>query len=114
MAVYNSEGCVGRCDARCYGAHHAKCTCICGGRNHSAGKQRALENMDELGAQASDLLELFAKKREFKCEELTVINRLIWSNAKHARHEAYMLLNQKEFWPDANRGPVPQWQQSSD
>lgn len=33
-----------RCDARCYNAKGHKCTCICGGKNHGAGKKKALEN----------------------------------------------------------------------
>jgi hypothetical protein len=44
IAVYNSEGCVGRCDARCYDAKHSNCDCICGGRNHGKGKTQAVEN----------------------------------------------------------------------
>jgi hypothetical protein len=48
IAVYNSEGCVGRCDARCYDADEPGCECICGGRNHGAGKQQALDNTREL------------------------------------------------------------------
>lgn len=48
IAVYNSEGCVGRCDAKCYEATHPECDCICGGRNHGAGKQKAMENTHEL------------------------------------------------------------------
>lgn len=44
LSVYNSEGCVGRCDARCYGAKHAGCDCVCGGRNHAKGKKLAIEN----------------------------------------------------------------------
>ena len=48
IAVYNSEGCVGRCDARCYDADEPDCECICGGRNHSAGKQQALDNTRKL------------------------------------------------------------------
>lgn len=47
IAVYNSEGCVGRCDARCYGSISAKCTCICGGKNHGAGLAKALDNTRE-------------------------------------------------------------------
>ena len=34
-----------RCDARCYGAKHSKCHCICGGLNHGAGLQQALTNV---------------------------------------------------------------------
>jgi hypothetical protein len=32
LAVYNSRGVVGRCDARCHDATSADCDCICGGR----------------------------------------------------------------------------------
>ena len=35
-AVYSSEGCIGRCDARCYEAYDRRRTCICGGRKHGA------------------------------------------------------------------------------
>ena len=44
IAIYNSEGCVGRCDARCYNAHSAHCDCICGGANRGAGIDRAVDN----------------------------------------------------------------------
>lgn len=47
IAVYNSEGCVGRCDARCYNAKNPECNCICGGKNHGCGLQRAIENTRE-------------------------------------------------------------------
>ncbi len=50
IAVYNSEGCVGRCDARCYEAESATCECICGGRNHGAGRTQAIENTRELAS----------------------------------------------------------------
>lgn len=48
LAVYNSEGCVGRCDSRCYLAHKEKCVCICGGANHGVGLRRALDNADRI------------------------------------------------------------------
>lgn len=51
IAVYNSEGCVGRCDARCYNAEHEGCDCICGGRNHGAGKNRAIRNNEAMCAE---------------------------------------------------------------
>lgn len=38
---------VGRCDAKCYNAEQSHCDCVCGGMNHGAGKQRALENTKE-------------------------------------------------------------------
>ena len=48
IAVYNSDGCVGRCDARCYNATSEHCDCICGGKNHGAGLDRATENTREM------------------------------------------------------------------
>src|SRR6266550_1059171 len=48
IAVYNSEGCVGRCGARCYAEAEPDSDCICGGRNHGAGKEQALDNTCEL------------------------------------------------------------------
>jgi hypothetical protein len=47
LAVYTSDGCVGRCDARCYDAHTAHCTCICGGTNHGVGQAQAITNTRE-------------------------------------------------------------------
>ena len=44
ISQYNSDGCVGRCDARCYNAKGLQCDCICGGRNHGVGRQKAIEN----------------------------------------------------------------------
>jgi len=48
IAVYNSSGCVGRCDAKCYEAKEPDCDCICHGRNHGAGQNKAIENTREL------------------------------------------------------------------
>jgi hypothetical protein len=48
IGVYNSDGCVGRCDAKCYEAQSGTCSCICGGINHGAGLERARENTLEL------------------------------------------------------------------
>lgn len=44
MSWQSSGGRKGRCDARCHGAKHTNCTCICGGKNHGVGGQQALEN----------------------------------------------------------------------
>jgi hypothetical protein len=33
IAAYDSEGCIGRCDAKCHNATSPDCHCICGGRN---------------------------------------------------------------------------------
>lgn len=48
ISVHNSDGCVGRCDAKCYDAQSDDCDCICGGKNHGAGLERARANTAEL------------------------------------------------------------------
>jgi len=47
ISVYNSDGCVGRCDAKCYDAITPHCDCICGGMNHGAGLNKAQDNTRE-------------------------------------------------------------------
>jgi hypothetical protein len=44
ISVHNSEGCTGRCDARCYDATHPDCDCVCGGSNHGKGEAHAIRN----------------------------------------------------------------------
>ena len=44
LAVYDSDSCVGRCDARCYEATGPCDGCVCGGANHGAGREQALAN----------------------------------------------------------------------
>jgi hypothetical protein len=44
IAVYTSQGCIGRCDAKCYEAQEPECDCICGGMNHGEGWQQARDN----------------------------------------------------------------------
>jgi len=113
VAVYNSGGCVGRCDARCYLAQNAKCSCICGGRNHSAGKERAMENVAQrVGLELEDLAR-FAEYRGFKCEAITAIDRLAIPKAKSARHEAYMKINQPSLFPPIDRSPVSWWKNTA-
>lgn len=51
IAVYTSQGCVGRCDAKCYEALTPVCDCICNGRNHGRGLDRAVANTRELAHQ---------------------------------------------------------------
>jgi hypothetical protein len=41
IAWGDSSGTRRRCDAHCYNAKMARCTCICGGRNHGQGLDRA-------------------------------------------------------------------------
>jgi hypothetical protein len=33
-----------RCDARCYNGKHTRCRCICGGKNHGKGLDKAIQN----------------------------------------------------------------------
>jgi hypothetical protein len=50
MTQGNSEG-TRRCDGTCHNAKKPKCTCICGGRYHGAGKMaQELLTRDWLGA----------------------------------------------------------------
>jgi hypothetical protein len=51
IAAYNSEGCIGRCDAKCYNATCEDCTCICGGMNHGGGYSKAVENTNEMAGE---------------------------------------------------------------
>jgi len=47
IAVYTSDGCIGRCDAKCYNAKDLECDCICNGLNHGAGVGRAVQQTRE-------------------------------------------------------------------
>lgn len=47
IAVYTSDGCVGRCDAKCYNATGDKCNCICHGRNHGVGAKKAIQQTEQ-------------------------------------------------------------------
>lgn len=60
ISVYNSDGCVGRCDAKCYDAITPECDCICGGRNHGAGKSKAIENTRE---HVEEWIEAYKKRK---------------------------------------------------
>lgn len=55
IAVYDSRGCVGRCDARCYDAREPECDCICGGVNHGQGLAAALRNTERFTQHGADL-----------------------------------------------------------
>lgn len=58
IAVYGSDGLVGRCDAKCYKAKHQGCTCVCGGRNHGVGLEAAVENTKEIVEYWKEMKEL--------------------------------------------------------
>ena len=48
ISTYNSDGCVGRCDLRCYNAVTLRCVCVCGGVNHGVGLKQAIANTQKL------------------------------------------------------------------
>ena len=48
IAVYNSDGCIGRCDAKCHNATGPRCTCVCGGKNHGCALKQAQPNSWEI------------------------------------------------------------------
>ncbi len=79
--VGSSDGCVGRCDAKCYSASEAECDCICGGRNHGVGLRQALANTAEIIDPAGELRE---RMRAMGGEHLSVLPELplpdgVWS-----------------------------------
>ncbi len=97
LAVYNSEGCVGRCDANCHNATESACDCICGGKNHGAGLQKAIENNHELIGLTPEDLQKFAEAHGFKCEELTVLDRLKVKNTARAHRVAKRELKRRQI-----------------
>ena len=91
LAVYNSEGCVGRCDANCHDAMSPTCDCICGGANHGKGLQQAIQNNHErIGLKPEDLAK-FAEAHGLDAAKLVVSNRVAVKStaraAKYARRE---------------------------
>lgn len=48
ISVYNSNGLVGRCDAKCYTAKEPGCQCVCGGANNGAGEKQATANTQQM------------------------------------------------------------------
>lgn len=60
ISVQSSAGYDGQCDARCYEATGGQCSCICGGINHGAGEQQAVENTRDL---AESMVARFAEER---------------------------------------------------
>jgi hypothetical protein len=51
IAVFTSDGLVGRCDAKCCEATKPACECIRGGRNHGAGIQTAIDHTRHMAQQ---------------------------------------------------------------
>lgn len=59
IEIRNSQGVVGRCDAKCYDAEHGECSCICGGVNHGVGFDQAVRNTREM---AEDWIKKYARR----------------------------------------------------
>jgi hypothetical protein len=73
IAVYNSGGCVGRCDAKCHNASSPDCDCICGGRLHGTGGRAIEQNTrDLLGDELTDELAGFAERNGLDVSDLRV------------------------------------------
>jgi len=97
IGVYTSQRCIGRCDANCYDAHTGRCSCICGGANHSLGFEAAQANvMRGVGLTAADLAR-FAADHDLRCDELVAIDRLAVPDARAAYSRAYTKLHQLEL-----------------
>lgn len=85
LSAYNDAGkCVGYCNAHCYDAKqpselhphsHKICTCICGGKNHAAGLNRALRNMQADVGLTREYVQDFAQAHDLDASRLTVIDR---------------------------------------
>ena len=73
IVVSNSDGIVGRCDAKCHNASSPDCDCICGGRLHGSGARAIEQNTrDWLGDDWREKLEKFAELHGLDPATLTV------------------------------------------
>ena len=77
IAVYSSDGCEGRCDARCHNASTPACECICNGRLHGVGATNAItqNTRDMLGDDMAELLQQYAKTHNLDAGALRVEHR---------------------------------------
>lgn len=72
LKVGDSDG-SRQCDARCYNGTGSDCDCICGGKNHGAGLQQAMQNVRE---EFAPILEAMAAAEDrgepgvFVCKEI--------------------------------------------
>jgi hypothetical protein len=97
LAVYNSDGCVGRCDANCHAAKSKTCTCICGGKNHGGGYAAAVERNRELLEISDEQLAAFAAAHGYDPKDLQVVDRVAIPNARRARRIAKDKIIEPEF-----------------
>lgn len=118
LAVYNSEGCVGRCDAKCYNASEHNCDCICGGMNHGAGQDKAMDNTREM---FEGWIENYQKDHEFteievpavysaKTRTATKVARLINANAGY--NKVVDVRKDGRHW-EVDLKPYPEWRPGS-
>lgn len=76
ITVHNGDHITGQCDAKCYDATGPDCNCICGGKNHGAGKAQATQNTIEM---ANEWIEAYKQERGGLVEgEKVVINQQIY------------------------------------
>ncbi len=70
MAWYNSEGCKGRCDAKCHNALKSGCHCMCGGRYHGANQappgDGLKDRMEKFGAEVLEGAQQRARAEGFE------------------------------------------------
>jgi hypothetical protein len=82
IAVYTSDGLVGLCDAKCYEATQPTCECSCGGRNHGAGIQMAIDHTRHMAQQwitanaQKEGLKSFTTEIHAECQQATVLQYL--------------------------------------
>lgn len=70
IAVYNSEGCVGRCDAKCHNATSPECEWIRGGRLHRVGAPNAVAVNTERLDPDGELRRAFAEAHGLDANDL--------------------------------------------
>ena len=62
-----------RCDARCYNAKRPKCHCICDGRNHGVGLERAMARTQEIAKELLGNLSVPAEARQGHLSGMVVL-----------------------------------------
>lgn len=72
ISVHNSDGCVGRCDAKCYNARGKICHCVCQGKNHGALEAQAKENARKY---ADDWIELYRVEHPHEELEFRILDQ---------------------------------------
>lgn len=51
MSWHNSEGCKGRCDAKCHNAETPECNCMCGGAYHGSKRKGTFDKIQAVHAE---------------------------------------------------------------